>query len=142
MFVRVEALVWAAVCITLQSGCGAREVEPSATARHAVLVSLDALAARHVGAYGHARDTTPESSSSTSVFRHKPPAELYDLRADPEQTRDLAAEQPELAAALERRMLDWYAESEARRAGFGPVEREKILSDEERERLRALGYGE
>jgi hypothetical protein len=39
-------------------------------------------------------------------------------------------------------MLDWHAESEARRAGLGAVERVKILSDEEREQLRALGYRE
>ena len=37
-------------------GCGG---EPEAPARHVVLVSLDALGARHVGAYGHEADTTP-----------------------------------------------------------------------------------
>lgn len=104
--------------------------------RSAAVVETDA------GRYAWIGRVVAPPAASPRVFLHEPPAELYDLRADPEQTRDLAAEQPELAAALERRMLDWYAESEARRAGLGPVEREKILSDEERERLRALGYGE
>ena len=104
--------------------------------RSAAVVETDA------GRYAWIGRVVAPPAASPRVFLHEPPAELYDLRADPEQARDLAAEQPELAAALERRMLDWYDESEARRAGLGPVERKKILSDEERERLRALGYGE
>ncbi|MFW6107579.1 MAG: sulfatase [bacterium] len=36
--------------------------------------------------------------------------EWYDLGADPHETRDLAAEQPGLAAAFRRRALDWERE--------------------------------
>jgi arylsulfatase A-like enzyme len=82
------------------------------------------------------------AGESPRRFRHKPPAELYDLRSDPEQRHDLAATQPERVAALERRILAWYAEGEARVSGLGEIERQQILSDEDRERLRALGYGE
>ncbi|MBW2268784.1 MAG: sulfatase-like hydrolase/transferase [Deltaproteobacteria bacterium] len=95
-----------------------------------------------VGRYAWIGRVEAPPGESPRRFRHEPPAELYELRTDPGQTRDLAAERPDLAAVLERRILDWYAESEARLAGLGTVEREKILSDEDHERLRALGYSE
>ena len=57
MSVRVMLALWAAIGAAVLLGCGAREA--AAPARHAVLVSVDALSARHVGAYGHTADTTP-----------------------------------------------------------------------------------
>ena len=44
----------AAVLLLGVAGCG-----PAPELRHVVLVSLDAVGAAHVGAYGYARDTTP-----------------------------------------------------------------------------------
>lgn len=85
-------------------------------------------------------EATPGSAPRT--FRHTAPAELYELRSDPEQSRDLAAENAAIAGELEARILAWYAESEARVARLGEAPREQVLSDEDRERLRALGYGE
>ncbi len=49
-----RALAIAAVVVAL--GCGG---SPSQAPRHLVLVSLDTLSAKHVGAYGYGRDTTP-----------------------------------------------------------------------------------
>ncbi|MBT38398.1 MAG: sulfatase [Myxococcota bacterium] len=82
------------------------------------------------------------SQGESSVeFEHQPPAELYDLIADPEQKRDLAAERSDRADELERRILDWYRDSEGFAAGLGTTEKQPMLSDSEREALRALGYG-
>lgn len=67
------------------------------------------------------------------------PGELYDLRADPEQQHDLRAAQPQRAARLAEKLLDWYRRNEAiarpDRAGPRPM-----LDEAERARLRALGY--
>jgi arylsulfatase A-like enzyme len=60
--------------------------------------------------------------------------ELYDLARDPGETRDVAAQHPERLAEL-RALLDGLG---AGRAGGGSIE----LSEEETERLRALGYGD
>ena len=64
--------------------------------------------------------------------------ELYDLRADPGEQRDVAARERETVAALRERWLGfdqaaprWHAE---------PVRREP--TQEEAQRLRALGYAE
>jgi arylsulfatase A-like enzyme/Tfp pilus assembly protein PilF len=62
-----------------------------------------------------------------------PRAELYDLAADPGETRNLLPGEPERAAALD-------AELEARLASARPVVPNVELEDEGRERLEALGY--
>jgi len=57
--VRTEAaVVFVLVGALLAAGCGAEPEAPRGI-RNVVLVSLDAVGARHVGAYGYARDTTP-----------------------------------------------------------------------------------
>ncbi|MBW2289940.1 MAG: sulfatase [Deltaproteobacteria bacterium] len=61
------------------------------------------------------------------------PAELYDLANDPAETQDLAAERPELVAALEAEIARFAAS--AREPQLAPE-----LSDDEKERLQALGY--
>lgn len=75
-------------------------------------------------------------------FEHKPPAELYDLVADPRQTRDLAEERRGRAADIERRLLEWYRESDRFAGGLGATGKQPILSESEQESLRALGYGD
>jgi arylsulfatase A-like enzyme len=72
------------------------------------------------------------------------PAELYDLDADPGQHDDIAAENPEVVARLERRLLerlegDWQA---GLALGLQEEPEESLLSEEEREQLRQLGYVE
>jgi arylsulfatase A-like enzyme len=42
------------LCLAFAPGCARREI------RNVVLVSLDAVGAKHVGAYGYPRDTTPQ----------------------------------------------------------------------------------
>ena len=57
--------------------------------------------------------------------------ELYDLRSDPGETKNLAAERPDLVAPMQS-LVDGWRE----RGG----EREEDLSEQDREMLRALGY--
>jgi arylsulfatase A-like enzyme len=58
---------------------------------------------------------------------------LYDLRIDPGETADVAGQNPEVVARL-RRELEPYLAMDA-----DAVEGSS-LSEEEKERLRALGY--
>ena len=60
---------------------------------------------------------------------------LYDLRADPLEQVDVAAEHPETAAALTAELEQRYGS-----AGEGPASDPVRLSPEEAEQLRALGY--
>jgi arylsulfatase A-like enzyme len=60
---------------------------------------------------------------------------LYDLRADPGETRDVAATTPDVLASLRAHLESILAE-EAGRSPDAP------LSPEELERLRALGYAD
>lgn len=62
--------------------------------------------------------------------------ELYDLRDDPGERRDLATREPQRAAAL-RAQLEAYV---ARQRASAEQRRELELSEEERERLELLGY--
>jgi arylsulfatase len=70
------------------------------------------------------------------------PRELYDLDADPEQTRDIGAELPAIRDRLGEALLRWYAGNEElrRKAARRVGEEAPILDAAERERLRALGY--
>ncbi len=43
--------------------------------------------------------------------------QLYDLQADPNETRDLSTEQPEIAARMRKQLLDWNASMDASFAG-------------------------
>ena len=47
-------------------------------------------------------------------FYGTPPRELYDLRNDPDELRNVATAQPDTAAALERELETWIAEGTAR----------------------------
>ena len=60
--------------------------------------------------------------------------ELYDLRADPLETDDLAEREPRRLASMRTRFLDFL---EAHPAAAGSAE---PLDEESREKLRALGY--
>jgi arylsulfatase A-like enzyme len=62
-------------------------------------------------------------------------AELYDVEADPAEKQNLAASQPELAAALAARLEAWERENPMQRPASPGT-----LSHEDIERLRSLGY--
>ena len=69
----------------------------------------------------------------------KPQFELYDHRSDPLNQVDIAAENSEIVTRLARRLAAWLEESRAQRLaadGEGDTE----MSQQELERLRALGY--
>ena len=63
------------------------------------------------------------------------PVELYDLGADPGETRNLAAERPDLVAELRQRLEAFAGEWTP-----AATTEEPILDEETREALRALGY--
>ncbi len=67
-----------------------------------------------------------------------PGQQLYDLQEDPEESRDVSAERPEVLARLQAVGEAHRALPEAvpRSAGPGPAD----VADDLRERLRALGY--
>jgi arylsulfatase A-like enzyme len=68
--------------------------------------------------------------------RAKRPAELFDLRSDPGQTKDVSLDHPEIAAELAREAGDWF---EVRRRDVRP-EQAAPVDPELEEQLRALGY--
>lgn len=68
------------------------------------------------------------------------PLELFDPRADPDETRDLLAERPADAQALFRELEGWLARHPERPAD-GPAPTRPI-DERHRRLLRALGYAE
>ncbi len=64
-----------------------------------------------------------------------PRPELYDLRKDPDEMRNLVAERPEIVSRLKRELEELKREDSSSRTL--PI---KELTPEEREKLRALGY--
>jgi len=75
----------------------------------------------------------------TARFKYirAPRPELYDLRDDPAERRDLAAAEPEVTARLDRLLTQRLAASAAPRADARLV---VGLGDDERAQLRSLGY--
>lgn len=65
--------------------------------------------------------------------------ELYDHRDDRGDTRDLAAERPEVVQRLAQMLAEWRTEAEKRQL-VGDAELVESLEPEELERLRSLGY--
>jgi len=63
--------------------------------------------------------------------------ELYDLEADPGETRDLAGANPALAGELRESASRWLA---ACRDAVVPPDETRELDERTRERLRAIGY--
>ncbi len=68
--------------------------------------------------------------------------ELYDLLKDPEERHDLASERPEVAVAFETRLRRSIRISQAlqRTEAKGNAPTGPLLSSEEKERLKSLGY--
>ena len=64
--------------------------------------------------------------------------ELYDLREDPREQRNLAGQRPELTAAIREHATAWLEACAARSIGEAPEQEE--LTPEQLERLRTLGY--
>jgi arylsulfatase A-like enzyme/Flp pilus assembly protein TadD len=66
-----------------------------------------------------------------------PRPELYDLRADPEETTDLFAASPRRAAAMRELLRTWTAGDDLARLSLG----DGFVDREAARRLRSLGYG-
>lgn len=62
--------------------------------------------------------------------------ELFDLEADPGETRDLSAIYPDTVAALADKLAQWIADGEAQESVAPP----RTIDEETRESMRALGY--
>jgi arylsulfatase A-like enzyme len=75
------------------------------------------------------------------LFDEWPREELYDLRADPAEQRNLVEERPDLVAEGRARLDAWAERNDALREAYGLTEGETFESDEaELELLRSLGY--
>jgi arylsulfatase A-like enzyme len=72
--------------------------------------------------------------------RREGPAELYDLRDDPGETRDLAAAQPERTAQLRSELETWVAELQRQGARAGTLAVPNEEPNPARGALEALGY--
>lgn len=101
----------------------------------------DEAAVRRYALAGHNHRGPPRRMLRAATWKlvHYPvggaPDELYDLAADPGERRDLAADRPE-QVETSRRLLETLWAALPTRALEAPAE----LSEEDRERLRALGY--
>jgi len=49
----------------------------------------------------------------TGIPAKIPPAELYDLKNDPKEAKNVVDQNPEVAAQLKKQLTDWYAEVQA-----------------------------
>ena len=67
-------------------------------------------------------------------------AELYDLANDRAEVRDLSREEPQRTAALQRRLAAQVVENTRLAERLRARRQRALLSDRERESLRALGY--
>lgn len=76
--------------------------------------------------------------TTAAKYIRAPRAEWYDLAADPQESRNLLAEQPPLLAQFSRR-LDEYLRTDVLLTGSG-ADASLKLSAADRERLAALGY--
>jgi arylsulfatase A-like enzyme/Flp pilus assembly protein TadD len=72
------------------------------------------------------------------LYLKAPKSSLYDLKADPGESRDLAPAQPQSARAWEGRLVSFLtAQGEKLHT---PVRPENVLSEEQRRQLASLGY--
>ena len=72
------------------------------------------------------------SGFQTQKFQGSPEFELYDLTADPGETRNLATEEPEIVARLKRRYDEWFDDVSSTRPNNYAPPRIRIGSDMER----------
>ena len=79
------------------------------------------------------QEGTPELSPAP------PPVQLYDLRSDPGEERNLAAEQPNRARAFHKRLVE-YLDGSGPKSGISIESETDGIDAEMRERLRSLGY--
>ncbi len=81
----------------------------------------------------------PEAEGGS--FRVKDRGELYDLDGDPDQRVNLVRKRRDVAGILTEDLLAWYAETDALAQRLGVSEAgTAVISEEEKQRLRGLGY--
>jgi arylsulfatase A-like enzyme len=89
-----------------------------------------------------ANTTWPRVGFYKDIFGGKEElVELYDVAADPYETKNLVNEQPELASALRARLEEWKKDQQRKRdlfSGSGPTR--ATFDAQTREQLKALGY--
>ena len=68
---------------------------------------IDCLRPDHLGCYGYTRPTSPAIDAIARQGTHFEPVELYDMERDPQQTRNIAAEAPEVVRDCSDRLLSW-----------------------------------
>ena len=78
---------------------------------------------------------TFDTGTNAFGFPITPGFELYDLRDDPREQRNIFSRDSQVGRDLQRALFRWLATGEAL-GSSGEVE----FSEEERRRLRALGY--
>jgi arylsulfatase A-like enzyme/predicted Zn-dependent protease len=75
--------------------------------------------------------------SGRMKYVYGPQPELYDLAEDPYELNDLIAAKPDIAEVLDRRLREFHEEDLEKAGKAKPTEQ---LSDEDMQKLQALGY--
>ncbi len=65
---------------------------------------------------------------------------LFDLGDDPEERVDLASERADQVDRLQRLLGEWTEHVERKRNPDAPVPGQDLLTPEQRQQLKALGY--
>jgi len=63
----------------------------------------------------------------TGKPQHYADHELYDLRSDPLETKNVAAQHPEVVARLKKTLLEWDASVEKKKAEYAPADKRLII---------------
>jgi arylsulfatase A-like enzyme len=102
-------------------------------------MELEAFTQTRLGAINASAVVTPSWKVIARTGGRRPRVEVYDLVADPAETRDLAAEEPILVGYGLQTLARWTA---ARPRGISAkaIANEFVAPPEIEERLRALGY--
>jgi len=117
-------------------GCAGIEV-PAAMHGRDLLCSEAAAPAAAISQFGRRRYSVRTPEWKLIETTEPPGVELYHLSSDPGETRDCAAEEPQVVAELRARLRQWL---EARTPVTTEAAPDAELDPAEVERLRALGY--
>jgi len=88
------------------------------------------------GQYKYVATISPGEEGGAFAALAVPPRQLYDLRNDPSEERNLVGARPRLARTMANALARWYNGLGGSPADVTP----EVLDEKQLRRLRALGY--